>query len=158
MLVFVFKTVPGARVMAGGDDDSPPGFLRQYAVADNGRRRGFRGKISFDAVAGNYLSGGGGEVLGGKPRIVPDDQPAPVQLCLLKIIRHALGAVADVFKGEFLGNDSPPAVRAELDGIWPIHSIPFIPFPSRGRGRYGRGATPLSCTPFFFWGIDVSLS
>ncbi len=76
MLVFVLKAVPDARIVAGGDDDGAAGLFRQDAVADDGRGGGFRGKIDLDAVAGNYLGGGGGEVLGGKAGIIADDDAA----------------------------------------------------------------------------------
>jgi hypothetical protein len=134
VLILEFKAVPDAGVVAGGNDDGPAGFFRQNAVADDWRRRGFRGKVGFDAVPGDYFRGGGGEVLGGKPGIVPDDQPAVGQPRFFKVIGDSLGAVADVFKGEILGNDRPPAVRAELDGI----SFFYLPHPLHSDYKWER--------------------
>ncbi len=76
MLVFELKAVPGAGVMAGGNDDGTAGLLRQDPVADDGSRRDFRRKIYFNTVSGDYLRGGRSEVFGGKAGIVADDQPA----------------------------------------------------------------------------------
>jgi len=76
VFVLIFKAVPDTRVVAGGNDDGAAGLLRQDPVADDGSRRGFRRKIYFNAVSGDYLRGGRSEVFGGKAGIVADDQPA----------------------------------------------------------------------------------
>jgi len=116
--ILVLKAVPLAGVVAGGDDDGPGGLLSDDAVAYHRGRCGSGGQVSLDAVSGDDLGRGGGEVTGSEAGIVADDQPPPAEPGLLEIAGDALGAVADVFEGEVLRDDGPPAVRAELDGIW----------------------------------------
>ena len=84
VLVLVFKAVPDAGVVAGGDDDGAAGFLRQDAVAYHGRGRGFGAEVDLDAVAGNHLGGGGGKVLGGKAGVIADNDAASGQLACLR--------------------------------------------------------------------------
>jgi hypothetical protein len=40
-----------------------------------------------------------------------------VESRLLEVVGHTLGTVADIIEGELLGDDGPPAVGAEFNGI-----------------------------------------
>jgi hypothetical protein len=104
--------------MAGGNDDSASGLMGQDTVTDDRGGRGPGTEIYLDAITGDYLGGGGGEVLGGKAGIIADDNAPPGQSLLFQEVGDALGTVAYVFKGKVLGDNRPPAVGAELDGIF----------------------------------------
>jgi hypothetical protein len=91
--------------------------VSDHGVADDGGGGWLGREVDLDAVAGEHLRSGGGEVLGGEAGIVADDQAAAGGPGLLEVIGDALGAVADVLEGELLPDDGPPAVRAELDGV-----------------------------------------
>ncbi|GAJ24149.1 unnamed protein product [marine sediment metagenome] len=55
---FVFNTVPGSWIVAGGYNDSPTGFLRHHPKAYDRGRGSLGTEVYLYPVTGNYLSGG----------------------------------------------------------------------------------------------------
>ena len=83
----------------------------------------------MDAVARHYFGAGGRKILRGETAIVADGDAAFCQAGAFQVIGGALGTKADVFKREIPGDNRPPAIRAELDGIWLINLLyPLFPF------------------------------
>jgi len=103
--------------VAGGDGDCAGRRLVDDSIADNGRRRNPWGQKHSHAVAGEDFGGGGGEFLRGEAAVVADDEPPAGDSGLLGIVGDALGAEADVGKGEVLSDDGAPAVGTELDRV-----------------------------------------
>jgi hypothetical protein len=55
---------------------------------------------------------------------------------LFQVIGHSLGAETYVVKGKVLGNNRPPAVGAELDGVLYLpHPLGPISFEGEGKIR-----------------------
>ena len=81
-------------------------------------------KRDRDVVGEEDLGRGRGEVLGGEPPVVGDDDALGRLAPLDDVAGDAVGAAADVLERELVGDPGPPAVGPEDDG--------------RGRRRAGR--------------------
>jgi hypothetical protein len=62
--------------VAGGDNHRPTGFFGEDTKADDRSGRGTGAKVDFNAIAGDDLGYGGGEVLGSKAGVITNNQSA----------------------------------------------------------------------------------
>ena len=106
-----------AGVVAGGDRDAPAQPQPSHVVRDGGRRNGAVGEENVDAGAGEDLGRGARELGRQEPRVVPDDDAAPVARSVARDVeaRHGRGDPADLGERAVVGDDAAPAVRAEGD-------------------------------------------
>ncbi len=109
----VLEAVPLGGVVAGGDHDAAGGTVVDEVIADDGRGGGGGAADDGDAVAGEDLDDGVGELGGEEAGVVADDDGGSGEPLLLVVVGDALGAEADVAEGELLRDDGAPAVRAE---------------------------------------------
>ena len=134
--------------MAGGDDNRSSGLFLQHAETYYRSRRGFRAKIGLYPVTGRYLGGSRGEVFRGKAGIIADNQTLPRQTGTFQVVRHRLGADSHVIECKVPGDNSPPAVGTEFNGIifqsYPLYPLSF----DKGKGKFFRRGTSSLLTPF----------
>ena len=124
VLGLVLEAVVGAGVVRGGDHDGAARLLVEDGVAGHRRRGGRIEDEGLDAVRGDNLGAGGGEVLRGKARIEADDDASSGEPRVLEITRDSLRAIAHIVEGVVFGDDRAPAVGAELIGVAVIRIPP----------------------------------
>src|SRR5437667_2139087 len=120
------------------------------------------------------LGGGRGEMLGGEPAVVRDDDALALLASFDDVASDAVGTAAHVLEGEVVGDPSAPAIRAEDDrrGRRCLHDRRHAHAPwratrsSRARTLSARLRAPERCahtpsaatTPFDPAAIDVAES
>src|ERR1700751_4437447 len=114
------ETVEDGRIVAGRNHDAAgeftPAHFKRYL------KRGIRTIHQHHAkpVAGQYFGSRPGKVLRLKTHVEADENCGFCSFHGFEVIRSRLGSIPDIFEGKAIGNNTSPAVRAELD--WKIHS------------------------------------
>ena len=105
------------RVVAGRDIDRAQRPCVGHAEGDDRGGHTAAAEVDGDAVAGQHLGRGRGEILGPEALVAADHSPARELggVSRLQIVGKALGAATDVVEGIVLGDAGPPAVGAKDD-------------------------------------------
>ena len=109
-----FHSVPAIRIVARRDLDSAGGASLPHEQGNRGRRTRLGRKPDGRAGGSDRFGSDARETLGGKPRVVADDDARARFLGANHVARDRVRDRADVFVREILGDDAAPAVGAEL--------------------------------------------
>ncbi len=130
---FVLDAVPLRGIVRGGDHDAAGSAAFAHAVAQSRGGRDVVGKRNGNAGGRDDFSAGAGKGFGAEAGVVADAEAlGGVFLggtsCGMDVGGDGFGGGADVGKGEVVGDDTAPAVGAELDlGVGHIVGLLVLP-------------------------------
>ena len=110
------EAVVFGRIVAGGDVYRADRVVVDGGEADDRRRRGIVNQQNAEAVAGEHLGHGGGEMFSLEAFVVADDDLFGGVALICQPVGKALCAAAHICKGVVFGHASAPTVRAEANG------------------------------------------
>ena len=114
---FEFHPIPLAGIVAGGDHHPAGRAQMLYRVGESRCRGDAIGDAHRDAGRGGHFGDDLRKALRHESSVVADAEAARRILVLANIVGDGSGREAHVFIGEVVGENSPPAIRAEMNGL-----------------------------------------